>query len=79
MKRETLNFTGMFSHYTPINFEPYYLFTTEQKFLIKCIDCPEFIGLLSPYDLVNIQAEVEEKCKEGTKLTNVKWGVVNEQ
>jgi hypothetical protein len=79
MKKETLNFTGMFNHYTPINLEPYYIFTTEQKFLIKCIDCPEFIGLLSPYDLVNIQAEVEEDCKEGTKLTNVKLSLSNAQ
>lgn len=72
---ETLSFTGIFIHYTPIDFEPYYVFTTEQKFLIKCIDYPKLIGELSPYDLVNINGEVEERCKEGVKLTNVKWGL----
>ena len=49
MRKETLNFTGMFSHYTPIDLEPYYVFTnyvftTKQKFLIKCIDYPKLIG-----------------------------------
>jgi hypothetical protein len=57
---ETLSFTGMFIHYTPIYFEPYYVFTTKQKFLIKCIDCPKLIGELSPYDLLNIKGDVEE-------------------
>lgn len=78
MQKETLVFTGMFSHYTPINLEPYYVFTTKQKFLIKCIDYPTLIGELSPYDLVNIEAEVEAKCQEGTKLINVKWSLLNE-
>lgn len=80
MQKETIVFTGMFSHYMPINLEPYYVFTTaKQKFLIKCADYPKFIGKLAHYDLVNIEAEVEEQCQEGTKLTNVKWGVVNAQ
>jgi len=79
MTRETLNFTGMFSHYTPIEFEPYYVFTTKQKFLIKCIDYPKLIGELSPYDLVNIQANIEDKCKEGTKLTNVEWSLCGDK
>lgn len=70
---ETLNFTGRFSHYSPINFDPYYVFNTEQRFLIKCIDHPEFIGQLSPNDLVNIEGEVVERSEEGIKLTNVKW------
>ena len=75
MQKETLNFTGMFSHYTPINFEPYYVFTSDKKFLIKCIDYPKLIGELSPYDLINIQGDVEEKCSDGIKLTNVKWSL----
>jgi len=75
MQKETLNFTGMFSHYTPINFEPYYVFTSDKKFLIKCIDYPKLIGDLSPQDLVNIQGDVEEKSSDGIKLINVKWGV----
>jgi len=75
MQKETLNFTGMFSHYTPINFEPYYVFTSDKKFLIKCIDYPKLISDLSPYDLVNIQGDVEEKSSDGIKLINVKWGV----
>ena len=75
MKREILKFTGMFSHYTPIDFEPYYVFTSDKKFLIKCIDYPKLIGELSPYDLLNMEAEIEGQCKEGTKLTNVKWSL----
>jgi len=75
MQKETLNFTGMFSHYTPINFEPYYVFTSDKKFLIKCIDYPKLIGDLSPQDLVNIQGDVEEKSSDGIKLINVKLGV----
>jgi hypothetical protein len=75
MQKETLNFTGMFSHYTPINFEPYYVFTSDKKFLIKCIDYPRLIGELSPHDLVNIQGDVEEKCSGGIKLMNVKWSL----
>ena len=75
MQKETLNFTGMFSHYTPINFEPYYVFTSDKKFLIKCIDYPKLIGELNPQDLVNIQGDVEEKCSDGIKLINVKWSL----
>ena len=79
MQKETIVFTGMFSHYMPINLEPYYVFTTaKQKFLIKCADYPKFIGKLAHYDLVSIEAEVEEQCREGTKLTNVKWSLLNE-
>jgi len=65
----------MFSHYTPINFEPYYVFTSDKKFLIKCIDYPKLIGELNPQDLVNIQGDVEEKCSDGIKLINVKWSL----
>lgn len=75
MQKETLNFTGMFSHYTPINFEPYYVFTSEKKFLIKCIDYPKLIGELNPQDLINIQGDVEGRSSDGIKLTNVKWSV----
>jgi len=80
MQKETIVFTGIFNHYTPINFNPYYVFTTttKQKFLIKCADYPKFIGKLSHYDLVNLEGEIEEKCQEGIKLTNVKWGGKNE-
>lgn len=70
---ETLNFTGRFARYIPINCVPYYVFNSEQRFLIKCIDYPELIGKLSPYDLINIEGEVVERSEEGIKLTNVKW------
>jgi hypothetical protein len=79
MQKETLNFTGSFSHYTPINFEPYYVFTAGKKYLIKCIDYPKFIGKLSPDDLVNIEGDIVEKCTQGIKLSNIKWGVTNAQ
>jgi hypothetical protein len=71
MQKETIVFTGIFNHYTPINFNPYYVFTTSA-------DYPKFIGKLSHYDLVNLEGEIEEKCQEGIKLTNVKWGSKNE-
>ena len=71
MQKETLNFTGMFSHYTPINFEPHYVFTSGKNFLIKCIDYPKFIGELSPDDMVNFEGDVAGKYKEGIKLTNL--------
>jgi hypothetical protein len=72
-----INFTGLFSHYTPINFEPYYVFSSEGRYLIKCIDYPKFIGELSPDDLVNIEGDIVGECTQGIKLSNVRWGVIN--
>ena len=69
-----INFTGIFSHYQPINFEPYYVFTSDNKFLIKCRDYPELMSHLSPQDLVNIEAELGKKDNCGTHLVNVKFG-----
>ena len=73
-----LSFTGMFSHYQPIEFEPYYVFTSDNKFLIRCKDYPELISKLSPHDLVNIEAELGEKVNCGTHLVNVKFGRLGE-
>lgn len=69
-----LSFTGMFSHYQPIEFDPYYVFTSNKKFLIRCKDYPELISKVSPHDLLNIQGEVAEETPLGTKLINVKFG-----
>ena len=72
--KRTIRFYARFAHYTPINFDPHYLFQTDkEKYLIKCSDYPELIGKLSPYDLVNIEAELLERSEEDIKLTNVKW------
>ena len=74
-----INFAGIFSHYQPINFEPYYVCTTTAKFwqfLIKCKDYPEFISKLSPDDLVNIEAEKGKETDFGTLLVNVKLGEI---
>ena len=69
-----LHFTGCFSHYQPINFDPYYVFTTDKKYLVRCKDYPHLISTLSPQDLVNIDAETDEVTHFGTKLKNVKFG-----
>ena len=72
-----INFSGIFSHYQPINFEPYYVFTTTAKFwqfLIKCRDYPELMSHLSPQDLVKIEAELGEKANCGTHLVNIQFG-----
>ncbi len=74
MHTKKINFTGIFSHYQPINFDPYYVFTSDNKFLIKCRDYPELISNLSPQDLVNIEAEISKKVEAGTYLVNVKFG-----
>ena len=80
MQKEQLNFTAIFAHYMSIDFNPHYLFQIDsEKYLIKCVDYPEQISNLFLNDLVNIQAEIEERCKHGIKLTNVKWGVWDEQ
>lgn len=71
-------FRGSFSHYQPIDFEPYYVFTTDKKFLIKCRDYPDLISELSPYDSVDIEAEVKEENSFGTELKNVRFGGTNE-
>lgn len=35
------NYTAIFSHYVPINYEPYYVFTTDKALLVKCNDYPD--------------------------------------
>ena len=69
-----INFTGIFSHYQPIDFEPHYVFTTDKRYFIKCIDYPSLISTLSPQDLVNIEGEIAEHAKDGIRLVNVKFG-----
>ena len=69
-----VNLTANFSHYQPINFKPHYVFTRDNKFLIKCRDYPELICNLALQDLVNIEAEVSKKVNVGTHLVNVQFG-----
>ena len=70
-----INFTGIFSHYQPINFEPHYVFKSgSDTYLINCKEHPELISELSPDDLVNIEAEKGSEVECGTTLVNVKFG-----
>ena len=73
-----IKFTGSFSHYTPINFEPYYVFTTDKKYLVKCIDYPNLISTLSPQDLINIEADIDAESINGTNLVNGEFGGCHE-
>jgi len=73
MQNSEINFTAIFDHYTPINLEPFYVFTTEVRYLVKCEDYPELIGELSPSARVNLKGQVDKKYKEGIKLKNVEW------
>lgn len=70
--------TGIFSHYQPIEFEPYYVFTSNKSFLVKCRDYPDLISNIAPEDLINIEADIGEDTHLGTTLINVKFGGINE-
>ena len=76
MKNSEINFTGVFERYTPIDMQPYYVFTTEHRYLVKCEDYPKMIGELSPSTKVNIQAVVGNKLSQGVELMDVKYEVV---
>lgn len=73
------NYIAIFSHYVPIDYEPYYVFTTDKALLVKCNDYPDMIGELNAYEKVNLAAEIQEICKDGVILKNVEWRPVNEQ
>lgn len=66
-------FTGIFDKYTPVDSEPHYLFHSTNKYLISCQDYPKLIGELSPGDLINIKANLLERCFKGIKLINVNF------
>ena len=78
MLERTINFTGVFEHYTPIDMQPYYVFTTEHRYLVKCENHPELIGELCSGTKVNIQADIGSKLSQGTQLLNVKWEMLDE-
>ncbi|WPX99846.1 hypothetical protein Megpolyxen_01754 (plasmid) [Candidatus Megaera polyxenophila] len=68
------NYTAIFSHYIPINYEPYYVFTTDKALLVKCNDYPD----LNAYEKVNLAAEIQKICKDGVILKNVEWRPADE-
>lgn len=78
MLEKAINFTGVFEHYTPIDMQPYYVFTTKHRYVVRCKDYPQMIGELSPNDKVNIQAEIGAKLSQGVELLNVKWEMLDE-
>lgn len=75
----SITFAGQFDKYTPINSQPHYRFVTfSDAYLINCKDYPALISELSPNDLVKISGDVDSRVREGLKLVNVQFGVINE-
>ena len=79
MSDQSINLTGIFERYTPIDMQPYYVFTTEHRYLVRCEDYPELIGELSPSTKVNIKGGIGAKLSQGIELLNVKWSLSNDK
>jgi len=78
MPNKAINFTGIFLNYTPINMCPYYVFTTEHRYLVRCEDYPKMIGKLSPNTKVHIKGDIGTKLSQGVELLNIKYEVLDE-
>ena len=78
MSNTQINFTGIFERYTPIDMQPYYVFTTDKRYLVRCEDYPKLIGELSPSTKVNIQADIGNKLSQGVELLNIEWSMLDE-
>lgn len=62
-----------FERYLPIDFTPYYVFTTADRYIVNCKDYPRMLGRLAPYQKCTISAIMGEAREQGVILNNVEW------
>ncbi len=71
MKNVKLNLK--FERYLPINYEPYYVFTTTDRYLVSCKDYPQMIGKLAPYQEIKVECILGNATEYGVRLKNIGW------
>lgn len=78
MTAKHLEVTGIFDRYTPINEDPYYVFSHSTQYLVRCRDIPELIGQLYPTKRIKLKGGIEKQVKEGILLNEVEYELLDD-
>ena len=78
MNNKQIELNGIFDRYTPINEDPYYVFSHSTQYLVKCTDVPELIGKLYPTKRIQLKGGIEKQIKEGILLNDVEYELLDE-